>query len=303
MTRSCRCILAAACLVLALTMRPSPGRALQGPSGKCPDVGQAEATEPSAELDMVSAVKEPRGTLHQLVLEADDMLKRCPNNERLLYELIRGNEMLLEHSLASGQPFMTSLAKLTAEAVRRIPDSPRIALVDARARPEPGHVAALVARFPEFAPLRVALARAQLDSGDVDAAAATMAALKNVKSVSGAVETLAAIRLAKGDPAGALKTLASESISNSVGSESDWWIGRLRRQRAEVAYQAKLALHHPAAALRPLLDAAESGSKAAQALLKKPDPQLAKAIVAARRAGKLTPFDREYLREEIGTDK
>ena len=303
MTGSRRCGLVAVCLVLVLATCPSPGHALQGPFHKCPDVEQAEVTEHSAELNLVSAVEEPHGTLHQLVHEAEDLLQRCPDNERLWYELIRGDEMLLEYSMASGQPVMTSLAKLTAEAVRRIPDSPRIALVDARARPEPGHVAALVARFPEFAPLRVALARAQLDSGDVDAAAATMAALKNVKSVSGAVETLAAIRLAKGDPAGALKTLASESISNSVGSESDWWIGRLRRQRAEVAYQAKLALHHPAAALRPLLDAAESGSKAAQALLKKPDPQLAKAIVAARRAGKLTPFDREYLREEIGTDK
>ena len=296
MTVSRRRSLVAACQVLALTMWPSPGRALQGPFHKCPDAEQGEATEPSSELNLVSAVEEPRGTLHQSVRETEDMLKRCPDNERLWYELVRGNEMLLEHSLASGQPFMTSLAALTAEAVRRIPDSPRIALVDARARPEPGHVAALVARFPEFAPLRVVLARAQLDSGDVDAAAETLAAVKNAKSVSGAVEILAAIKLAKGDPAGALKTLANRPVNNSVGSESDWWVGRLRRQRAEVAYQAHLALHHPAAALRPLLDAAERGSKSAEALLKKPSPEVAKALAAARRSGKLDAIDREYLK-------
>jgi len=296
-TGSRRCGLVAVCLVLVLATCPSPGHALQGPFHKCPDVEQAEVTEHSAELNLVSAVEEPHGTLHQLVHEAEDLLQRCPDNERLWYELIRGDEMLLEYSMASGQPVMTSLAKLTAEAVRRIPDSPRIALVDARARPEPEHVAALVARFPEFAPLRVALARAQLDSGDVDAAAETFAVLKNAKSVSGAVEILAAIKLAKGDPAGALKTLASEAVRDSVGSESDWWTGRLRRQRAEVAYQAHLALHHPAAALRPLLDAAERGSKAAQELLKKPDPPLAKAIAAARRSGKLDARDRDYLRK------
>jgi hypothetical protein len=296
-TGSRRRSLVAVCHALALATCPSPGHALEGPFDTCQDAVQTESTEPSSELNLVSAVMEPRGTLHQLVHEADDLLKRCPNNERLWYELVRGDEMLLEYSLASGQPFMTSLAKLTAEAVRRIPDSPRIALVDARARPEPEHVAALVARFPEFAPLRVALARAQLDSGDVDAAAATMAALKNVKSVSGAVETLAAIRLAKGDPAGALKTLANRAVRDSVGSEADWWTGRLRRQRAEVAYQAQLALHRPAAALRPLLDAAERGSKAAQELLKKPDPPVAKAIAAARRSGKLNAIDREYLKK------
>lgn len=297
MTRSCRRSLVSGCLVLAFAVCPSPGRALQGPFETCQDAVQTEPTEYSAELSSVSATKEPRGTLHQVVLESGDLVKRCPKNERLWYQLIRGTEMLLEYSLASGQPFMTSLAKLTAEAVRRVPDSPRIALVDARARPEPAHVAALVARFPDFAPLRVELARAQLGSGDADAAAATMAALKNAKSVSGAVETLAAIRLAKGDPTGALKALASEAVWDTVGSEADWWIGRLRRQRAEVAYQAQLALHRPAAAVRPLLDAAERGSKPAQALLKTPDPELAKAIAAARRRGKLTAIDREFLKK------
>jgi hypothetical protein len=176
-------------------------------------------------------------------------------------------------------------------------------LVDARARPEPGHVAALVARFPEFGPLRVTLANAQLESGDADAAAKTIAAIKDLKLVYGAGETLAAIQLAKGDPAGALKTLASKRLwytypeETVAGSEADGRMGRLPRQRAEVAYQAQLALHRPAAALRPLLDAAERGSKAAQEILKKPDPPLAKAIAAARRSGKLDAVDRDYLRK------
>ncbi len=122
--------------------------------------------------------------------------------------------------------------------------------MDARARPEPGHVAALVARFPEFAPLRVALANAQLAAGDADAAAETIAAIKDLKLVYGAGKTLAAIQLAKGNPAGALRTLANKRLWYSypeeadAGHEADGRMGRLFRQQAEIAYQAQLALHH-----------------------------------------------------------
>jgi hypothetical protein len=175
--------------------------------------------------------------------------------------------------------------------------------VDARARPEPAHVAALVARFPEFAPLRVALANAQLGAGDADAAAKTIATIKDLRLVYGAGETLAAIQLAKGDPAAALKTLANKRLwyaypeEAGAGHEADGRMGRLFRQQAEIAYQAQLALHHPAAALRPILDAAERGSKPAQALLEKPSPELSKDIAAARQRGKLSATDREYLKK------
>jgi hypothetical protein len=250
---------------------------------------------------------EPNSSISSTEHLATERLKHCPNEEQAWYERIRGAEMLWDYFPGMDDRPLRRLAEFTAEAVRRVPDSPRIALVDARVRPEPEHVAALVARFPDFVPLRLALAQAQLAAGNVDAAAETMATLKDPKSLPGAVGTLAAIRLAKGDPAGALKALASRDppslMVRTAGSEAYERICCIDRQRAEVTYQAQLALHRPAAAVRPLLDAAVRGSKAAKALLKKPSRELAKAIAAARRAGKLTPFDREYLREEIWTDK
>jgi hypothetical protein len=303
MTCYCRRSLVVACLLLAAMSIHREANALRLPTGTCPDAGLVQQTQASNELDQVDAVKEPDCTLKEIRNEADERLKRCPGDEEAQYELIRAKEMLLDYSASADEGSLQSLAKWTAEAVHRFPHSPRIALVDARARPEPGHVAALVARFPEFAPLRVALANAQLAAGDADAAAETIAAIKDLKLVYGAGETLAAIQLAKGAPTGALKTLANKRLwyvypeEAAAGSEADGRMGRLSRQQAEIAYQAQLALHHPAAALRSLFDAAERGSKAAQALLKKPSPELAKAIAAARRSGKLSAIDREYLKK------
>lgn len=303
MTCYCRRSLMTACLVLVAMSIHREASALRLPTGTCPDAGPAQQTQASNELDQVDAVKEPDCTLKEIEDEADERLKRCPGDEEALYELIRAEEMLLDYSASTDEGSLRSQAKMTAEAVHQFSDSPRIALVDARARPEPGHVAALVARFPEFSPLRVALANAQLAAGDPDAAAETIAAIKDLKLVYGAGETLAAIQLAKGDPARALKTLANKRLWYSypeeadAGHEADGRMGRLLRQQAEIAYQAQLALHRPAAALRPLLDAAERGSKAAKSLLKKPSPELAKAIAAARRSGKLSVFDREYLKQ------
>jgi hypothetical protein len=247
--------------------------------------------------------KEPDCALKQIKRDADERLKRCPDDEEAQYERIRAEEMLLDYPVSSDGRSLQSLGKLTAEAVHQFPNSPRIALVDARARPEPAHVANLVARFPEFVPLRVALANAQLAAGNADAAAATVAAIQDIRSAYGAGEVLAAVQLAKGDPAGALKALANKRLwyaypdTETAGREADGRIGRLSRQRAEIAYQAQLALHHPAAALEPLIEAAERGSKAARALLKSPDPPLAKAIAAALRRGKLSASDRDYLKE------
>jgi hypothetical protein len=297
------------CVALAAMSIQREANAFRLPTSTCPDAGLARQTEASDELNSVDGVKEPDCKLRQIENEDDERLKRCPDDEEAQYELIRAEEMLLDYSATTDEVSLRSLAKWTAEAVHRFPHSPRIALVDARARPEPAHVAALVARFPEFAPLRVALANAQLGAGDADAAAKTIATIKDLRLVYGAGKTLAAIQLAKGDPAAALKTLANKRLwyaypeEADAGHEADGGMGRLVRQQVEIAYQAQLALHRPAAALRPLLDAAERGSKAAKALLKKPSPELAKAIAAARRAGKLTAFDREYLREEIWTDK
>ena len=302
MIRSCRCSLVVACLVLAMTALTGLDAAglSYGKFGPCLDAGVAQQTEPSRGLQHSEAVMEPNSRISGVVRLAAERLQRCPNEEEVWYERIRGEEMLWDYFPGMDDRPLGDLAEITAEAVRRVPDSPRIALVDARVRPEPGHVAALVARFPDFLPLRLALAQAQLASGDVDAAAETMATLKDPKSLPGAVGTLAAIRLAKGDPAGALKALVSrdeDSLSvKTAGSEAYERVCCIDRQRAEVAYQAHLALHHPAAALRPLLDAAERGSKAAKALLKKPSPELAKAIAAARRSGKLRAIDREYLK-------
>ncbi len=302
MTCHSRHSLMIACLVLAAMSIHREANALRLPAGRCPVAGLAQQTQASNELNQVDAVKEPDGNLKQIEDEAEQRLKRCPDDEEAQYELIRAEEMLLDYFASTDEGSLQSQAKMTGEAVHRFPDSPRIALVDARARPEPGHVVALVARFPEFGPLRVALANAQLGSGDADAAAETIATIKDLKLVYGAGETLAAIQLAKGTPAGALKTLANKRLWYSypeeadAGHEADGRMGRLFRQQAEIAYQAQLALHRPAAALRPLLDAAERGSKAAKALLKRPSPELAKAIAAARRSGKLDEVDREYLR-------
>jgi hypothetical protein len=296
--------LVVACLLLpmtALTGLDAAGFAYAPKSGPCLEAGAAQRTERSDELQEAEAVKEPNSRISWAAGLAKERLERCPNEEEAWYERIRGAEMLWDYFPGMDDRPLGRLAEFTAEAVRRVPDSPRIALVDARVRPEPGHVAALVARFPDFVPLRLALAQAQLAAGNVDAAAETMATLKDPKSLPGAVGTLAAIRLAKGDPAGALKALASRDAPSfdvkTAGSEAHERICCIDRQRAEIAYQAQLALHRPAAALRPLLDAAERGSKAAKALLKKPSPELAKAIAAARRSGKLSAIDREYLKK------
>jgi len=295
--------LVGACLLLAATVIYREANALRLPTSTCPNAGPAQQTEASDELNSVDAVKEPESTLKQTQYEADERLKRCPGDEEAQYELIRAEEMLLDYSVSRDEASLRSLAKWTAEAVYRFPDSPRIALVDARTRPEPGHVAALVARFPEFGPLRVALANAQLAAGDADAALETIEAIKDLKLVYGAGETLAAIQLAKGAPAGALKTLANKRLwyaypeKTVAGNEADGRMGRLSRQRAEIAYQSQLALHRPAAALRPLLEAARWGSRAARALLRNPDPPLARAIAGARRRGKLRALDRDLLKE------
>jgi len=302
MTGYCRRSLMTAFLALATMSIHREANALRLPASTCPDAGLAQQTEASDELNSVDGVKEPDCTLKQIENEDDERLKRCPDDEEAQYELIRAGEMLLDYSASTDEVSLRSLSKWTAEAVRRFPDSPRIALVDSRARPEPGHVASLVARFPEFAPLRVALANTQLAAGDADAAAETLAVIKDLKMVYGAGETLAAIQLAKGDPAGALKTLANKRLwyaypeQAAAGHEADGRMGRRSRQRAEIAYQAQLALHRPATALRSILDAAWAGSKAAKALLRNPSPELAKAIAVARRSGKLSAMDREYLK-------
>jgi hypothetical protein len=288
------------CLLLASALIHREASAFRLPSSGCPDGGIVPSPESSDnDLSIVQFVKEPSIMLHGIVSDAEADLKRCPRDESAWYELVRGEEMLSDYSFGTKGRSKESLARLTAEAVRQIPDSPRIALIDARARPEPRHVADLVVRFPKFAPLQVALANAQLNSGDVDVAAETMRNLKDIASVPGGIETLAAIQLTKGDASAALKTLASKEhwVVDPAGAESELRIGRIFRQHSEIAYQAHLALHHPAAAVQPLLHAAEYGSTAAKELLKNPPPELAKAIAAARRAGKLNAKEREYLKD------
>ena len=245
-----------------------------------------------------------------IIRDAVERLQGCPTDEASWYELIRAVEMLKEGADFSGRYELSvvisgrklaSLADAADEAVRQVPDSPRIALVDARVRAEPQHAANLLAHFPEFAPLRLALARAQLESGNTEAALETLANIKDIKSLPGTAGTLAAIKLAKGNPVGALQTLASTDIISEcvkvAGYEAYERTGGIDRERSEIRYQAQLALHRPAAALRSLLDAAEMGSEKARAILQKPDSALAKAIAAAKRTGKLNAMDLDYLRE------
>lgn len=304
-------------VVLALFHRqttpaaPNPPLPCVSPSsihGACPEAAFGQNTAASDVLQMIDAEKEPSSALAQIIRDAVERLQSCPADEASWYELIRGAEMREEKSsgkfefsvIIAGRR-LASLADATAEAVHQVPDSPRIALIDARVRAEPQHAATMLARFPEFAPLRLALAHAQLESGNAEAALEALAKIKDVKALPGAIGTLAAAKLAKGDPMGALKVLFIQdrsSLSAKVaGCEAYERTGLIDRERAEVSYQAQLALHHPAAALRPLLDAAELGSIKAQALLKRPDRALAKVIAVARKAGNLNAIDQDYLHE------
>lgn len=280
----------------------------------CPQVEPEQDVSPSTELRLVDMAKEPASAIGWVVDEAVEGIARCPNDEAAWYELVRGIEMKEELSSGRYEPAVViggrkleSLAEVTTEAVRRVPSSPRVALVDARARPEPGRVADLVARFPSFAPLRLALARAQLAAGNPEAAEETLMLFAGLKGLPGRTETLAAIKLARGDPSKALEVLADKpevlSSSKTAGSEAYWSTGGIERERYETRYKAQLALHRPGAAVRPLLDAAEHRSKAARALLENPGPQLLEAIAAARRAGKLNAVDREYLKHREAGDR
>jgi hypothetical protein len=86
-------------------------------------------------------------------------------------------------------------------------------------------------------------------------------------------------------------------MTKTAGSEAYERTSHIPRERAEVSFRAQPQLRYPGAALRHLLDAAALGSQEAQAILEKPGPDLAKAIAAARRSGKLSAIDRSYLRE------
>jgi hypothetical protein len=276
--------------------------------GSCPDAKPGQETAPADALQTVDAVKEPLSALAQIIRDAAESLQKCSNDEASWYELIRAAEMRTEISAAWRFPVteidgkkLGTLADATAEAVRRVPESPRIALIDSRIRPDPARSAALAARFPGFMPLRLSLAQAQLHAGQVDQAAKSLEIIKDLKAVPGAIGTLAAIRLALGDPNAALAVLAqsdtSSMMTTTAGSEAYERTSRLARERAEISFRAQLQLHHPGAALRYLLDAAALGSREAREILGKPDPALAKAIAAARRSGNLSAADQSYLKE------
>ncbi len=121
MTCHSRHSLTIACLVLAAMSIHREANALRLPSSRCPNAGLAQQTQASNELDQVDAVKEPDCTLKQTEDEADERLKRCPDDEEALYELIRAEEMLLDYFASTDEGALQSQAKMTAEAVHRFP--------------------------------------------------------------------------------------------------------------------------------------------------------------------------------------
>jgi len=256
---------------------------------------------------MIDSVKEPASGLGLELMEGERALTSCPRNEEIWYDLVRAWEMLEElrprphpRSLQVGDHMLTSLAEATAEATRVVPTSPRIALIDARARPDLPRVAEVAARFPGFAPLGLALAQAELAASAPARAAEVFARTKGIKAVPGSAATLARIELALHDPRAALAALATKDAPSdevkTAGSEAYERCGAIPRQRAFVRYQIELALGHPAPAVRALLDAAVLGSSEAEGLLTTLPPALAKALADARRKGKLTRFDKDLLR-------
>ena len=315
----CRLNLIAAGLAVVLSLSPkevlskslgqSPPRATPDRTqGSCPEAGPGQMTAPADALQMVEPVKEPSSALAQIIRDAGEMLQRCPNDEASWYELIRAAEMRTEISSEWQFPSIEvaglklgSLAEAAAEAARRVPESPRIALIDIRARPDTARAAAFAARFSGFEPLRLALAQAQLKAGNANGAAKSLESIHDLKAIPGALGTLAAVKLAQGNPKAALTALAagdtSSLMARTAGSEACERTPRIPRQRAEISFRAHLQLDRPGAALRPLLDAAELGSEEARAILIKPDPDLARAITAARRSGKLSAIDQSYLRK------
>jgi hypothetical protein len=300
MIRNYRCSLIAPVLAVVLSFCKAPGA--------CHEATPGQMTAPSDALQMVEAVKEPLSALAQIIREAAERLQGCPTDEASWYELIRAAEMRTEISPAwqfppctvSGKK-LSSLAEAAAEAIRRVPESPRIALIDIRAWPDTARAAAFTAHFPGFEPLRLALAQAQLKAGNANEAAKSLESIHGLKAIPGAIGTLAAIRLAQGNPKAALTALTNSDTSSlmtrTAGSEAYERTPRIPRERAEIGFRAQLQLHHHGAALRPLLDAAALGSQQAQTILKKPDPDLAKAIAAARRSGNLNAIDQSYLGE------
>jgi hypothetical protein len=291
---------------------PLAGVTAQPDSIDCARAAQSSSamTVPAKAFDDILVVKEPHITLKIIELNAQKIILACPENEQAWYELSRAWEMIqFSHQVNRGgalktaffEPFQlgsksfASFSSITEEAFRRFPDSPRLALLVLRANPSLAVAQKLADRFPDFLPLKIALAQACLSEDNPAQALVILRSDARLNDVPDATVTKAGCMLAEKDFLGALSQL-SHQIDPVFASFPGYEEYSSVFDCAEIRLRADLGLQRFSAADQELVIISKYDQALVSTIVSRQPENIRRALVKAIGAAKLTSMEKKSLK-------
>ena len=148
---------------------------------------------------------------------------------------------------------------------------------------------------PDYVPAQIALATAQLAAGDSEAAAATLAPIRDLNRAVGAHLLLSRALLANGDTQGAIEAARREALTDVLHplEPGEGVRGDYKYQAEELIGMAHLTAGRYARAAGHLLAAAAEGSDSARSTLAG-NPNLRQALGELVNVGRLPHLNRHW---------
>jgi tetratricopeptide (TPR) repeat protein len=242
--------------------------------GNC-DIRGALAYE---HLTQIMLVADPTGWLRSVYNSAQASVVECPDSESVWYALLRSAEILGAEKVRISRTEVMEYRKAVESAWNQIPHSARIATIRARLLGTVESAESAVSLDPRYAPAHIALARAQLTTGNTSGAQETMRYLAHDRS-PGVHVLLARIEFAQGNYKGAIEQVKRERSMTPNPVEPMILPDEVAvRDSEEVAGLSYLQLgnYHRAAIF--LVSATVRGSESGVRSLNNADPRLLNAL-------------------------